>query len=595
MYQSPTYSEIQATLNAAQLEDLPALNISVLRTVMVESIEPYVRYHALQMGHNAIMRFGEYDTVFQEAVGGSPDLLNKSTDVVLVFMGLESLSWDLARNFTALDSEKVCNEIKRIKGHVESILSGIRKQTSAMIVWHGLETPLYPALGIVDSQIENGQLAMVRELNTHLRSMLSSTPNGYFLDMDLCRSHVGSQNFYDLRYWHIGRAPYTLAAVEAIASEQVKFIRPLKGKNRKCLVLDCDNTIWGGIIGEDGLNGIKLSKTYPGSSFFEFQQEVVSLSNRGVIIALCSKNNEADVWEVFDKHPDMVLRREHIATAQINWQDKAANLRQIALDLNIGLDSMVFMDDSDFEINLVREQLPEVETVLMPKKTPVLYRDILAGGGWFDTLTLSAEDKIRGAMYRAEACRKELKAEATDMAAYYKSLEMEITTARADEFTIPRISQQTQKTNQFNLTTRRYSEANISEFAMMGDTEVLCLSLKDRFGDSGIVGTCILRFDGEEALIDSFLLSCRVLGREVERVFVAQALQIAKDRGCTRAIGEYYSTPKNGQVEFFYGSQGFEELPQTDHGPDRSFIYDLTGDLPEIPSFFKSIQSPRSI
>ncbi|MBI9080443.1 MAG: HAD family hydrolase [Pseudodesulfovibrio sp.] len=589
MTSTPNYSKIQEIVNSTQSDSLPNLNVSVLRTIMVESIEPYVRYHALQMGHNAAVQFGEYDNVFQEAVGGRPDLMNDATDIVLVFMGLESLSWDLARNFTALKPEGVRNEIERVTRHMETILSGIRKQTSAMVIWHGLETPLYPALGVVDSQVENGQLAAVREINAHFRSVLAATPNAYFLDMDICRSFVGGRNFYDLRYWHIGRAPYTLAAVDAIAFEQAKFIRPQKGKNRKCLVLDCDNTIWGGIIGEDGINGIKLSKTYPGSSFFEFQQEIVSLHNRGVILALCSKNNEADVWEVFDNHPDMVLCRAHIATAQINWQDKAANLRQIALDLNIGLDSLVFMDDSDFEINLVREQLPEVEAVLMPKKTPVLYRDLLAGGGWFDTLTLSAEDKIRGAMYRAEADRKKLKAQTTDMKSYYASLEMEITIARANDFSIPRISQQTQKTNQFNLTTRRYSEADIAEFAADENSDVICLSLQDRFGDSGIVGTCVLQFNGGEALFDSFLLSCRVLGRDVEKVFLLQALQIAKDRGCIRAIGEYYATLKNVQVELFYGNEGFEELSQGSVGANKRFAYDLTGDLPDMPDFFKSI------
>jgi len=589
MNMTPTYSEIQETLNSADFEGLPSLNISVLRTVMLESIEPYVRYQALQMGHNASVQFGEYDNIFQEAVGGRLDLLNPKTDVVLVFMGLESLSWELSRNFASMTPQAVGDEVNRIQEYMETVLAGIRRQTSGMIIWHGLETPLYPALGIVDSQVETGQLATISKLNAHLRAALASTPNSFFLNMDFCRADVGSRNFYDLRYWHIGRAPYTLEGVSAIAFEQAKFIRPLKGKNKKCLVLDCDNTIWGGIIGEDGLNGIKLAKTHPGSSFFEFQQEVVNLYNRGIIIALCSKNNEADVWEVFEKHPDMVLKKEHIATAQINWQDKAANLRQIALDLNIGLDSLVFMDDSDFEVNLVREQLPEVEAVHMPKKTPVLYRDILAGGGWFDTLTFSVEDRNRGAMYRAEAGRKELKAQATDMASYYQSLEMVIQTERANEFSIPRISQQTQKTNQFNLTTRRYSEADIADLAASDTSEVLFLSLKDKFGDSGIVGTCILHFKDNEAIFDSFLLSCRVLGRNVENVFITQALQVAKDRGCTRAIGEYFATPKNAQVDSFYALQGFEELSADGSGADKRFAYDLGQSLPEPPDFFESI------
>ncbi|MBK7917804.1 MAG: HAD family hydrolase [Chloroflexi bacterium] len=359
-----------------------------------------------------------------------------------------------------------------------------------------------------------------------------------------------------------------------IADEVFKFIRVTKGKIKKCLVLDCDNTLWGGIIGEDGLAGIKLGKTYPGSPFYEFQQEILNLHHRGVILALCSKNNEADVWEVFHNHPDMVLKQEHIAAAQINWNDKASNLRQIASDLNIGLDSLVFVDDSEFEVNLVQQNLPEVEVIHLPATKSVHYRDILASYSGFDTLTLTEEDKKRGAMYRAEVTRNKLRQEVTDLASYYQSLEMVAEINFADTFTIPRIAQLTQKTNQFNLTTRRYTEADVTAMVESPSVDIISLRLGDSFGDLGLVGVCILKYDQTWAEIDTFLLSCRALGRMAEDLFLGHVLELVKVREFHLVKGTYLSTRKNAQVKDFYVKQGFTTIAET---PERiMFEYDLS-------------------
>ena len=586
-----SYSQIHKLLDEADLLNLPSLHISVIRNIMLEPIEPYLRYLSYQIGFNAKVRFGEYDNIFQEAVGGNEELLNKVTDCVFIFMNLETISWDLSRKFTGLSSGQVNAEVRRIQDFIANVIVGIRHQSDAMILWHGLEFPINPGFGIWDSQMENGQLGVIRELNAFLRDKLSEIFNAYLVDSNLCLIRVGAQNFYDFRYWHIGRAPYSREALQEIAFEDFKYVRALKGKNKKCLVLDCDNTLWGGIIGEDGLSGIKLGKTYPGSSYYEFQQEIVNLHNRGIIIALCSKNNEKDVWEVFQQHPDMVLREEHIATAQINWNDKAANLRQIALDLNIGLDSIVFMDDSEFEVNLIRDELPEVETIHLYSKRAVEYTHILSSCGLFDTLTVSEEDKKRGAMYKSETDRKKLMTETADMVTYFKSLEMVLDVRFASYFSISRIAQQTQKTNQFNLTTRRYNDADINALCEADDSDVVTLTLKDKFGDSGIVGTCILKYEDKKAIFDSFLLSCRVLGRGVEDAFVIQALKLAKKRGCEVAIGEYYSTSKNAQVEHFFSKQGFKEMKVEANRPEKRFEYDLNTELGSEPEFFKEISS----
>ncbi len=585
------YSEIQGILNQADLSQLASLNISILRNIMLEPIQPYLRYLAYKIGFNAKVDFGEYDNIFQEAVGGQSNLLNKETDCILVFTKLDTLSWALSRNYVALRPKQIKTEVNLIKEYINSVLSGIRRQTGAMVLWHGFELPAYPALGILDCQPFESQQTLINSLNEFLRTSLKSQNNAYFVDLNLCQARLGFYQFYDPRYWHIGRAPFTRQALREIAIEDFKFIRSLKGKTKKCLVLDCDGILWGGIIGEDGLAGIELGQTYPGSAYYEFQQEILNLYNRGIILALCSKNNKEDVWEVFRKHPDMILKEKHIATAQINWRDKAANLRQIALDLNIGMDSLVLIDDSEFEVNLIRRVLPEVEVIHMPPTKVMEYRNILASCGLFDTLTLSAEDKNRGAMYKADVARKNLQAQVTDMETYFKTLGMELEIRFADGFAIPRIAQLTQKTNQFNLTTKRYSEADIKTFANSDQSDVIYVKLKDRFGDSGIVGACILKYQDKKSTFDTFLLSCRVLGRGVEDAFLIQSLKLAKMRDCKAAIGEYYATRKNNQVRDFYTKQGFEILKEKTKVEGQKFQYELDGQIKREPAFFKKIDS----
>jgi len=584
------YAEIQERMANVDLSQLTELHISVLRNITIEPIEPYLCYYAYQMGFNAQVVFGGSDNIVQESIADD-SLFTKETDSVLIFMKLEAVSWQLARNFAELKPSQVRSEVVRIQEHIARVLTGICRQTDAMILWHGFELPINPSLGIWDSQINNGQIAVIQQLNDCLKDQLRERTNAYYVDINLCLSRLGATGFYDLRYWHLGRSPYTRKALNELAFEEFKFIRSLMGKNKKCLVLDCDNILWGGVIGEDGLSGIKLGKNYPGSSYYEFQQEIVNLYNRGILIALCSKNNEPDVEEVFQKHPDMLLKKEHIATFQINWQDKATNLRQIAVDLNIGLDSIVFIDDSEFEVNLIREMLPEVESLLLSKERAVEYRDLLASHGLFDTLTFSAEDRNRGAMYQAEGTRKKLKKQVTDLESYYKSLEMVVYINFADEFSIPRIAQQTQKTNQFNLTTRRYSEANIKAYMESEISDVIYLRLIDKFGDSGIVGTSILKYDDDRAIFDTFLLSCRVLGRGVENAFIAQILKLAKKRNCKWAIGEYYATRKNIQVRDFYRKHGFKEIMEENKKPGQVFCFELEGTIPTEPPYFKEIKS----
>jgi len=585
--ESPSYSEIQETLHNAQTDGLPKLVVTVLRNIMLEPIEPYLSHLAYTNGFAPEIRFGQFDNILQEASNAASDLWSTAPDVILVFSKLEALSPAIAFRFSSLSPEEVKAELDRVGHFVDSTLASLREHTQATILWHGFETPVNPALGIYDGQVEHGQSNSIRRLNDALRHSLSATKTAYYVDLDRCVAQLGADKFYDPRYWHIGRAPYSREALRTIADENWKFVRASKGLVKKCLVLDCDNVLWGGIVGEDGLKGIRLSQDYPGSPFYEFQQEVLSLYKRGVIIALCSKNNEGDVWEVFRDFPDMVLKEEHIATAQINWDDKPTNIQRIAADLNIGLDSLVFMDDSDFEVAFVRDALPEVTVIHLPPERAVRNRDVLAGCGLFDTVTLSDEDRRRGAMYKAEARRKKLKA-TTDPRTYLKSLGMEVDVRFVDETALPRVAQLTQRTNQFNLTTKRYSEADVSSIASNPNGDVLYLRLKDSLGDYGIVGMAVLRHETSHSEIDTFLMSCRVIGRGVEDVFLTACLETAMKKGAPNVLGKYIKTKKNGLVADFYRRNGFEIIDET--AETVEYAYALSQPLPATPEYMHAVK-----
>lgn len=565
----------------AQRGDAHPLRLVALRNVMLEPLEPALARHVRGLGHILRLDLGEYDNVFQESAG-SP-LLAEPADAVLVILHLEALSPDLAHGFNGLHPEMVDSEARRIEEHCAAVLDGIRRQTPALVLWAGFTTPAHPLQGILDGQAGTTQSAVVRRLNDFLRTILAQTPQACYLDLPLAAARVGLDQFFDPRFWHAWRTPYSRDGLEALAREIVRFLRPLKGKNRKCLVLDCDNTLWGGIVGEDGLAGIRLGSSHPGSAYAEFQRWALALSQRGIILALLSKNNEADVWEVFDRHPDMVLKREHIAAWRIDWSDKAANLAALARELNIGLDAMVLADDSAFERERVAQALPEVAVLALDPGRPEEYAGILASCGLFDTLTLSAEDRSRGAMYRAEAQRRRLRTELPDLGDYLQSLKMRAAFRAVDAMTVPRVAQQTQKTNQFNLTTRRYNEAQIKALAEDPDAGVYCLRLADRFGDAGIVAAAILHHEEGTARIDTFLVSCRALGRGVEDLFLALVLEEARARGCHRVVGEYWATAKNSQTADFYARMGFTEIPGA---ADRNFALDLAGALPALPGHF---------
>lgn len=561
--------------------------IAVLRNVTVDGIAPYLRYACYMMGLRASLQMGSFDAVLQDALDAGGAVHQPPADLILIILKLETLSPLFCAQFADLSASALSRESDRVIEYVASVLGGLRRHTAAPILLHTFESPTFPAFGLLDIQSANRHLGTIRRLNGRLLQEAEGAGKVYLVDTDVIQARLGYERYWDARYWHMARAPFSREACQALAEVYAVFIRALTGRIRKCLVLDCDNTLWGGILGEDGFAGIQLGPTHPGSAFQSFQRVVRGLKARGVLLALCSRNNEADVLEVLDRHPEMLLRREDFAALQVNWRPKPENLRAIAADLNIGLDSLVFVDDSAFETTMVRAMLPEVATIQLPKD-PALYADTLRACDLFDGLTHSVEDQRRTEMYRAAQAREAARARyaAEDLERFLCDLGMELLIGPADPFTIPRIAQLTQRTNQFNLTSARYAEGDLGAMAASPDAEVRCVSLRDCFGDLGIVGVVILRVAGESCQIDTFLLSCRAIGRGIEAALMGDCHGRARARGCSQLVGTYVATAKNGQVADFYPRMGFRQVSE---GDGKVHFARAVEPQVQFPSFFKTV------
>ena len=538
------YSEVLDFIRQAEQNPAgPEFRIALLRNITVDPLAAYLKFFCLKEGLAPDVWQGEYDNAVQECLDPGSGLYAHRPDLIFINLYLPALAEGLILN-QAASAGRTADQEQRIIDQIEAMISAIRSRSQAAVLIYGFENQTQPALGLIDAQSATGQTGLIERLNSGLVDLADRFPSVYIVDARPILARLGEKDYYDRRYWRLARMPYTREAFKEAAWEAMKCVRALTGRTRKVLALDADDTLWGGVIGEVGLAGIALGRNHPGSSFRDFQLAVLNLYHRGVILALVSKNNKDDVLEALNNHPHCLLKPDHFAARRINWQDKAANLREIAEELNLGLDSFVFIDDSAFEIGLVQRELPQV-TAIQLDGDPTGYAPMLQGLGLFDALSFSEEDRRRPEMYREQAARRRAESSfGTDLDSYFRHLEMELVIARGDDFARPRISQLTQKTNQFNLTTTRCSESAIRDYQESDSAEVFYLKLKDRFGDSGIVGAAIVRESDGDGLIDAFLLSCRIIGRGVEDAFLETCRRWSADRGLGRLIGLYRPTAR---------------------------------------------------
>lgn len=402
--------------------------------------------------------------------------------------------------------------------------------------------------------------AYEQQVNRIILDICEKQPNIIKIDLKAMIHRLGADRFYSPKMWYMASARFSAEGDKAVEEKITGFIEAEKRTRKKCLVLDLDNTLWGGVIGEEGVEGIELSSCKEGARYQDFQRQLLRMKEKGVLLAVCSKNNEKDALEGL-RHPGMVLRPEDFVSMKINWAPKPQNLMEMAEELNLGLDSFVFIDDHPAEREQMRESLRMVEVPEFPLDTGMLEQfgnEIY--NRWFYTDTTSGEDSQKTEMYRNNALRNGLRKRISDVDEFIKSLSIHLTVKCAGRKQTGRIVQLANKTNQFNLTTKRYDEKAVTEMLQDASAEIFLGEVKDRFGDDGICLLCIVKYRGDNAQIDTFLMSCRVMGKQIEYYFLERVAEAARKRGCVRLSGEYIQTEKNKPCQDFYEKAGFQKL-----------------------------------
>jgi FkbH-like protein len=540
----------------------PPLRLGIVHTYTSELLDPWLALEGALQGVELQTYHAPYGVTVQEAQE-SAGLVKHTPDVTLLLLQREDLHPDLTKPLVRLDVSMQAELRAAVLARLKAMVEQFRAHKIGFLLVSLLPPIQSPALGLFDAVAERSEARWWAALKDDLAEFLrANIEASLFLDLDEVLQEVGRAQFFDLRLWYSARFPFTPAAAREIARRVVALGAVIKLPKAKVIVLDADNTLWGGVIGEDGMDGIALGPDYPGNAFVDFQKRLLAYQQRGFILALCSKNNAADLDQVLREHPHQVLKDKHFAARRVNWTSKPENLISLAEELNLGLDSFIFVDDSDHECAAVRQRLPQVEVIQTPSR-PIHVPGCLEHLARLEILSLTSEDLDKTEMYAQERQRNALKesiqSQGADMGDYLASLNMKMTVCLNNKAHLTRLSQLTQKTNQFNLTTRRYNEQQILEFIADPQWLVADFSLEDTFGNSGITGLALIHLVSPQvAEIDTFLMSCRVIGRQAEAAFLHCLLRHLLDLGVARVGAEFLPTPKNELARSFLPEQGFE-------------------------------------
>ncbi|MGQ4870931.1 MAG: HAD-IIIC family phosphatase [Candidatus Thorarchaeota archaeon] len=591
--EDPSYLNLWSAYKRFQKMDLPepedpnkVVRIAVIGSSTLEPLAACIDIKTRLEGLAPKTFVGGFNTFRQEALDTGSSLYQHNPDVVVLSVDPWSLLDQLfLSKFVRMSDDEREEALNNVVDEVASVAESLAENSTALILVNNFVVPVFTPLGIVDNKQTMGLREFFRVANEGLVERLRENSRVFVVDLDAVAGDFGKSKMINWNTYYRGTVVFSESFMPVLADEYLRYIRALKGLTKKCIVLDLDNTLWGGIIGEDGMEGIKLGNTSPGLEYVEFQRVLLSLYNRGVILAINSKNNPDDALKVLREHPYQVLREEHFAALRINWQNKVQNLIELAQEINIGLDSMVFIDDNPVEREQVRQALPEVLVVDMPKN-PRLYRETIERLNVFDVLSLTPEDMKRGEMYVGKRKRAELQRTAGSLEDFLRTLDLKVRIRLADDFDTPRVVQLIGKTNQFNLTTRRYTDAEVRNFRDSSEYRVYSMAVSDRFGDEGIVGVAIVRCEGTTWVIDSFLMSCRVIGRNVETAFLARIVADARSAGAKEVVGEYIPTKKNAPAKDLYERHGFELLGTDDDGVTR-WRLDLDEKTVEVPDYIQ--------
>ncbi len=527
--------------------------IAVLSNIVTNQMNDLMEYTLRSEEINAHALSGDYDNILQDS------LKFKDSNLVVIFWEPANIIDGLHYKANVMDHAAAEALINRVKSEIDFVLTNL--QDTALVLFNKFSSVVFSHDNIKPNTFE----IICHSLNQYLEQRIR--PNTVLVDIDKVLARLSIGRSIDFRYYYSSKALYTIDFYKDYCEYIKPVVLSVMGKARKAMIFDCDNTLWKGIVGEDGINCIQMScKSGKGVVFEEVQHLALELSRQGIIIGLCSKNNPEDVEEILTGHSDMTLRNEDIVIKKVNWNDKVTNLREIAKELNIGIDSLVLVDDSEFEINYIKEMLPQVTVIQVPDRLheyPGVLRHSLP---LFFGAVGTKEDRSRVEMYKREAIREKEKQKYSTMEEYLRAMELRMKIYVNDTRYIARAAQMTQKTNQFNLTTKRYTEADIRKFISGSSHKLILFELSDKFGDYGISGLCLLRFDSARklAIADSFLMSCRVIGRNVETVFLDCVMREIMETGFLSLETQYIKSRKNSQVEFFYEDAGFRLVEKSD-------------------------------
>jgi FkbH-like protein len=519
------------------------------------------------------VRCGAFGNYTQEILDPRGWLYEFNPDVLILAIETRDLVPELWDRFSEVSPEAIGIRIKETVERLRGLITLLRKHTGAHIVLHTLAAPPQPAWGALNGQAGRGQSDWIYLANRAIRNLGDDEPRLYILDYESLVARSGRCNWWDEQKWLTMRMPLSAVAITHLAHEWARLIVAITGKIRKVLVMDLDNTLWGGTIGEDGMSGIDLGPEYPGACYVSLQRTILDLSRRGIILAICSKNNEAEAMRILREHPAMLLRPEHLAAWRINWNDKAGNLREIAAELNIRLDSFVFLDDSPAERARVAMELPEVLVIDLPEE-PSGYGDALRDVAGFERFRLSGEDLSRTRYYAADRARAANRPAGSSLAEFLHSLQIVVNIGPVTAATFNRTVQLIHKTNQFNLTAKRYSEDAVASMIAASEWRTYSLNAWDRFGDNGLVGLAFCRREGAMWNIDNLLLSCRIIGRGVETALLSRIAGDARAEGASLLRGELIKSTKNTPAIDFYPRHGFQ--PVGDSAGATIYQTDLT-------------------
>lgn len=547
---------LKATRAALSANTPVAMKLACLASFTIELAEPAIELQALRAGISAEIYVGPFGRAEQELIDAASGLTKFGPDAVIVAIRLQDACPGIYEAFNSLSADVVRHMIEDWHTRLRSALAAFRSGWSAPVLLQNYDLPAAQALGIADRNAPASQRAAINRANDGLADIASTLQNVYVMDYDALVARHGRTGWSDPRLAYYARMPVAPRNYWHLAGFYIRHLRPLVGLSRKVLVLDADNTLWGGVVGDVGLHEIALGQDYPGNAYVAFQRCVLDLYHRGVVLCLVSKNEPGIVEEVLHSHPEMILRREHFAAMRVNWEPKPANVEQIASDLNLGIDSFVFLDDSPVECEMMRTALPQVLTIQLPPE-PAAFPGVIGSLDCFDQWSISDEDRRRGRLYTEEAGRRTLQKTAVDMPTFLRQLEMTMTIYTDHAPHVSRAAQMTRRTNQFNMHTVRCTEDDIRQLMNAEGSLVFTLALSDRFGDNGIVGLSVVHLGRDEWVLHMFLMSCRVLGRTVEQTFLGWIAEQACVGGASRLVGEFVPTAKNKPFVGFYESCGF--------------------------------------